>query len=119
MPRPALKAPRHVNGLSRIHGEVSARLCADQWPEIRPEENPVGFVTNGVHVPTFLHKTWVDFFNAELGAGWSDRLNDVAFWSALEAVPEERFWTAAQSVKSRMLASVRERLQREYARKGM
>ncbi|HEX8757254.1 MAG TPA: alpha-glucan family phosphorylase [Steroidobacteraceae bacterium] len=119
MTRLALNGARHINGVSRIHGAVSSRLCAEQWPEIRPEENPVGFVTNGVHVPTFLHKTWMDFFDTELGHGWRDHLSDVSFWSALEHVPHERFWAAAQSVKSRMLASVRERLQREYARKGM
>jgi len=55
MTRLALNGTRHVNGVSRIHGAVSARLCADEWPEVRPEDNPVGFVTNGVHVPTFLH----------------------------------------------------------------
>ncbi len=119
MTRLALNGARHINGVSRIHGTVSSRLCADQWPEIRPDENPVGFVTNGVHVPTFLHKTWMDFFDKELGPTWRDRLSDVAFWSVLESVPQERFWDAAQSVKSRMLASVRERLQREYSRKGM
>ena len=54
----ALNGARHVNGVSRIHGGVSARLCADHWPEIPPEENPVGYVTNGVHVPTFLPQTW-------------------------------------------------------------
>jgi len=57
MTRLALNGTRHVNGVSRIHGAVSARLCSDQWPEVRPEDNPVGFVTNGVHVPTFLHQT--------------------------------------------------------------
>jgi glycogen phosphorylase len=119
MTRLALNGARHVNGVSRIHGAVSSRLCADQWPEIRPDENPVGFVTNGVHVPTFLHKTWMDFFDKELGPAWRDRLNDVEFWRALEAVPHERFWATAQAVKARMLGSVRERLQREYARKGM
>ena len=119
MTRLALNGARHINGVSRIHGVVSSRLCADQWPEIRPEENPVGFVTNGVHVPTFLHKSWMDFFDAEMGSSWSERLSDVEFWNALEAVPNERFWTTAQSVKARMLASVRDRLQREYARKGM
>jgi len=60
-----------------------------------------------------------DFFDQEIGRGWRDRLRDVAFWNALERVPDERYWTTSQSVKSRMLASVRERLQREYARKGM
>jgi len=119
MTRLALNGTRHVNAVSRIHGIVSARLCSDQWPEIRPEENPMGFVTNGVHVPTFLHQSWTDFFDRELSRDWRERLSDANFWSALEQVPDERYWPTAQSVKSRMLASVRDRLQREYARKGM
>ena len=119
MTRLALSGTRHVNGVSRIHGTVSARLCADQWPEVRPEDNPVGFVTNGVHVPTFLHQTWMDFFDRELGREWRERLRDPEFWSALERVPDERYWVTAQEVKARMLASVRERLQREYERKGL
>ncbi|HKT71576.1 MAG TPA: alpha-glucan family phosphorylase [Steroidobacteraceae bacterium] len=119
MTRLALNGTRHVNAVSRIHGAVTQRLVADQWPEIRPQDNLVGFVTNGVHVPTFLHQSWGDFFDHELGREWRDRLRDVDFWNALEKVDDERYWTLAQSVKSRMLASVRERLQREYARKGM
>ncbi len=118
MTRLALNGTRHVNGVSRIHGAVSARLCADQWPEVRPEDNPVGFVTNGVHVPTFLHQRWMEFFDRELGGEWRERLRDPDFWRTLERVPAERYWVTAQEVKSRMLANVRERLQREYDRKG-
>jgi starch phosphorylase len=119
MTRLALNGARHVNGVSRIHGGVSARLCADEWPEVRPEDNPVGYVTNGVHVPTFLHQRWTDFLDRELGPEWRDRLRDPEFWSALERIPHERYWATAQDVKSRMLVAVRERLQREYARKGL
>ncbi|MBS0379549.1 MAG: alpha-glucan family phosphorylase [Proteobacteria bacterium] len=119
MTRLALNGARHINGVSRIHGAVSARLCADQWPEVRPEDNPVGWVTNGVHVPTFLHQRWIRFFDRELGQEWRDHLRDPQFWQRLEAVPDERYWATSQDVKSRMLASVRERLQREYQRKGL
>jgi glycogen phosphorylase len=118
MTRLALNGTRRINAVSRIHGIVSARLCADEWPEIPPEENPVGFVTNGVHVPTFLHLSWTDFFDRELASDWRERLREPEFWNALEHVPDERYWAVAQSVKSRMLAGVRERLYREYARKG-
>jgi glycogen phosphorylase len=118
MTRLALNGTRRINGVSRIHGAVSARLCADQWPELRPEDNPVGYITNGVHVPTFLHQRWMEFFDLELGREWRERLRDPEFWNALERVPAERFWNTAQDVKSRMLAAVRERLQREYERKG-
>ncbi|HUO20187.1 MAG TPA: alpha-glucan family phosphorylase [Steroidobacteraceae bacterium] len=119
MTRLALNGARHVNGVSRIHGRVSARLCADAWPEVRPEDNPVGYVTNGVHVPTFLHQRWTDFLDRELGVEWRERLRDREFWSGLERIPHERYWATAQDVKSRMLAAVRERLQREYERKGL
>jgi len=118
MTRLALNGTRHVNGVSRMHGAVSARLCADQWPEVRPEDNPVGFITNGVHVPTFLHQRWMEFFDRELTPEWRDRLRDPDFWAALERVPEERYWATSQDVKSRMLMGVRERLQREYDRKA-
>jgi glycogen phosphorylase len=118
MTRLALNGTRHVNGVSRVHGAVSARLCADQWPEVPPEENPVGWVTNGVHVPTFLHQRWMEFFDRELGGEWRERLRDEKYWHALAGVADERYWATAQEVKSRMLASVRDRLAREYQRKS-
>jgi glycogen phosphorylase len=115
----ALNGTRHINGVSRIHGAVSARLCTEAWPEIRPEDNPVGFITNGVHVPTFLHQRWMEFFDRELGREWRERLRDAEFWTRLDGVADERYWATAQDVKARMLANVRERLQREYERKGL
>jgi starch phosphorylase len=119
MTRLALKGARRINGVSRIHGAVSARLCAEQWPEVAPPENPVGYVTNGVHVPTFLAQIWTRFFDAQLGEGWRERLSDRGFWRALEQVPDETFWASAQRVKARMLDGVRTRLNREYASKGL
>ncbi|HEY6451917.1 MAG TPA: alpha-glucan family phosphorylase, partial [Steroidobacteraceae bacterium] len=115
----ALNGARRLNGVSRIHGVVSARLCAEHWPEVPPEENPVGYITNGVHVPTFLAQTWSHFFDERLGAQWRERLSDVSFWRSLGAVPDEDYWQTAQRVKSRMLEGVRARLQREYAAKAL
>ncbi len=115
----ALNGTRHVNAVSRIHGGVSAGLCAEHWPEIRPEDNPVGFVTNGTHVPTFLHQSWADLFDRALAPDWREHLRDPAFWQRVEQLPDELYWETAQSVKSQMLASVRERLQRQFERKGL
>ena len=50
----AIHGSRTHNGVSKIHGGVSADICRDLWPQIEPEENPITYVTNGVHVPTFL-----------------------------------------------------------------
>jgi len=118
MTRLALAGARSVNGVSRIHGAVSATLVADHWPELRPQDNPVGFVTNGVHVPTFLHQKWAEFFDDVAGSDWREHLSDSEYWRVLERVPDRAFWQAGQFVKSDMQACVRERLRREFARKG-
>ncbi len=118
MTRLALHCARRINGVSRIHGIVSSQLCADHWPEIPPEENPVGYVTNGVHVPTFLSSAWASFLDQQL-PGWRDRLSDVDFWQAIEQMPDALFWAASQDVKSRMLAGVCARLSREFKRKRL
>jgi starch phosphorylase len=115
----ALNGARRVNGVSRIHGTVSARLCADHWPEVPPEQNPVGYVTNGVHVPTFLAQTWNRYFDGALGTEWRERLADRDFWDGIGKLPDYDFWQTAQLVKSRMLEGVRARLRREYRAKGL
>jgi starch phosphorylase len=115
----ALNGARRVNGVSRIHGAVSSRLCADHWREVPPEQNPVGYVTNGVHVPTFLAQIWSRFFDGVLGPQWRERLSDRDFWAAITEVPDYDFWETAQQVKSRMLDGVRARLRREYRAKDL
>jgi len=118
MTRLALHCARRINGVSRIHGAVSSQLCADHWPEIPAEENPVGYITNGVHVPTFLSSAWARFLDEQL-PGWRERLSDTGFWQAVDEVPDALFWAASQDVKSRMLAGVRSRLAREFKRKRL
>jgi glycogen phosphorylase len=115
----ALHGARRMNGVSRIHGAMSARLCADRWPEVPPEQNPVGYVTNGVHVPTFLAQIWSRFFDGTLGPEWRERLSDRDFWLGITRVPDYDFWITAQQAKARMLEGVRARLRREYRAKDL
>ena len=63
----AIRGSRFQNGVSRIHGGVSSRICAPLWPQIDPQENPLSYITNGVHVPTFLAQEWADLFEKYLG----------------------------------------------------
>jgi starch phosphorylase len=118
MTRLALNGTRRVNGVSRLHGAVSAQLCVDHWPEVPAADNPVGFITNGVHVPTFLAPVWTPLLD-EVLPGWREDLCDSTRWQAIESVPDARYWSVAQDAKSRMLTGVRERLVREYRRKGL
>jgi starch phosphorylase len=119
MTRLALRGSAAVNGVSKIHGQVSSRLCASVWPDVPPAENPVGFVTNGVHVSTFLRHTWAKLFDRHLGESWRDRMTDRALIARIEAIPDALFWETSQKVKSQMLRVLRERLTRQYQNNGL
>ena len=112
----ALRGSRHHNGVSRIHGRVSSRLLKDFWPQIPAEENPVGSITNGVHLPTFLATEWQDAFDRHLGAGWMSRLHDPDIAREVEALPDHAFWSVRQELKAQMLHLVRDRILQQYMR---
>ena len=112
----AMRGSRHHNGVSKIHGDVSATLCAPYWPQIPPAENPMGYVTNGVHVATVLVQDWIDLFDSLLGAQWRNHLSDRAFWEQVHDIPDHLFWSVNQAIKSRMLVDVRTVLRAPYLR---
>ena len=107
----AIRGSRHHNGVSRIHGGVSQDLLKDFWPQVSPEENPVGYITNAVHVPTFLAPEWGEVLDRFLGVGWMHRLGYPGIWEKIRDIPDHIFWSVRQDIKSRMLHMVRHRLQ--------
>lgn len=116
MTKLALAGSRHHNGVSRIHGGVSSRICADRWPQVTPAESPMDYITNGVHVATFLAQEWQDLFDSKLGYEWRRRLSDVAFWERVENIPDHHFWSVHQALKAQMLHTVRHRVTQQHLR---
>jgi starch phosphorylase len=114
----AIRGSRHHNGVSRIHGGVSAQMLKDLWPQVPPEENPIDYVTNGVHVPTFLAPEWTDIFERFVGSDWTQRLTDREYWQRVHDVPDHIFWSARQYLKAQMLHLVRHRIRAQHARNG-
>jgi starch phosphorylase len=112
----AARGSRFQNGVSRIHGDVSALILGELWPEVPEEENPVMYVTNGVHVPSFLAPEWSDAFEKFIGSGWSRRLGDPHGLDAIMDMPDHIFWSLRQHLKSRMFTLVQQRIRQQYAR---
>ena len=106
----AIHGSRTHNGVSKIHGNVSANICRELWPQIEPEENPITYVTNGVHVPTFLAQEWSDLFDRYLGHEWRNKMCDTEYWSRIDAIPDHLFWSVRQSLKSQMFHGIRSRV---------
>lgn len=106
----AIHGSRMHNGVSKIHGDVSSNICQDLWPQIKPEENPITYITNGVHVRTFLATEWSDLFDRYLGHEWQNKLCETEYWSRIHKIPDHLFWSTRQTLKSHMLYGVRARL---------
>ncbi len=113
----ALRGSRFHNGVSRIHGGVASRMEADIWPQIPPEENPISHVTNGVHAPTFMAPEWTNLFDMRFRE-WRNHLLDPDFWDCLDNIPDHRFWSLRQELKSQMLEYVHRRVVARCRRNG-
>ncbi|MFN4149288.1 MAG: alpha-glucan family phosphorylase, partial [Rhodocyclaceae bacterium] len=74
------------------------------------------YVTNGVHVPTFLSDHWHDTFDRVLGPAWRQQLTDASTWARVHAIPDHTFWSIRQSIKAEMLYLVRHRITEQYTR---
>jgi starch phosphorylase len=114
----AFRGSRFRNGVSRIHGGVTSRMSGYVWPQIPHEENPVGYVTNGVHVPTFLAREWINLFDMRLGSGWRNELLNEQYWEQIDDIPAHSYWSLRQSLKQEMLEDVRHRAILQYRRNG-
>ena len=112
----AIHGSRTHNGVSKIHRSVSAKICQDLWPQIEPEENPITYITNGIHVPTFLAQEWSDLFDRYLGYEWRNKMCDTEYWSHIDNIPDHLFWSVRQSLKSQLFYGIRSRITEQNTR---
>jgi len=112
----AARGSRFMNGVSRIHGDVSALILGDLWPEVPEQENPITYVTNGVHAPSFLAPEMAEVFDRFIGSGWNQRLDQPGSLDEVMNIPDHVFWSVRQHLKSRMLHLVRQRVRQQNAR---
>jgi starch phosphorylase len=113
----ALRGSRFHNGVSRIHGGVAAQMESYIWPEVPPEDNPIHYVTNGIHVPTFMAREWVNLLDVRFPS-WRNELNNPGYWQIVDDIPDHRYWSLRQSLKTEMLEGVYRRALTQLRRNG-
>lgn len=114
----ALRGSRFANGVSKVHTQVASGMERYAWPQVAPEENPLRAVTNGVHLPTFVARIWMQHFHDSLPE-WSRHVLDEKYWAeAIDDLPRLRFVAIRQRLKRDLLADVGARLLRQHARNG-
>jgi starch phosphorylase len=110
----ALRTSLSVNGVSELHGEVTRAMWQSIWPDRAPHDVPVKFITNGVHVPTWVANPVLDLFNRHLGANWLEHHDEPEFWERLVEIPDTDIWAARQVLRGELFIFIRERLRQRW-----
>jgi len=114
----ALKLSRHANGVSALHGTVSRRMWQPLYPNKAEEEVPIGHITNGVHVKSWVAPQMHLLFDRHLGTDWPNRQRDPATWEKIREVEDAELWETQQVLKARLIDFVRLRLAAQAERRG-
>ena len=104
-----LRLSRRANAVSSLHGEVSREMWTGLFPGKPEEAVPIGHITNGVHVPTWLAPQMFQLYDRHLGTGWHERSGEAKTWDGIEDIDDGELWETHMSLKARMLEFVRRR----------
>ncbi len=113
-----LKLSRRANAVSALHGEVSRAMWTGLYPGKSEDAVPIGHITNGVHVPTWLAPQMFRLYDRHLGTGWHEHSGEARIWEGIENVDDGELWETHLSLKSRLLEFVRRRAVEQAERRG-
>jgi starch phosphorylase len=114
----AFKMSRYANGVSALHGRVTRKSWQVLWPHHREDEVPVGHITNGVHVRTWLAPAMQDLYNRHIGPDWRDHLSDPTSWSRIDGAPDAELWDTHRMLKAALVRFVRRKVVEQRVRAG-
>jgi glycogen phosphorylase len=113
-----LKLSRRANAVSCLHGHISRRMWAHLWPWRVEEEIPIGHITNGVHVPSWLAWQMLQLYERNFPVGWLQRMGEPDVWQRIHQVDPGELWEVHYALKNLLLAFVRRRVSRQCRRRG-
>ena len=106
----ATNLSQEVNGVSKIHGRVSREMFQPLWPGYFAEENHIGYVTNGVHLPTWSNRLWQRLYKETFGPDYIDNQSDVKMWEQINEVPDDKIWDIRKQLKHELIAYLSEKI---------
>jgi glycogen phosphorylase len=104
-----IKMSRAANGVSRRHGDVARQMWQPLFPERPVDTVPIGHVTNGVHIPTWLAPPMRELLDRYLPEGWIHRAADLETWQAVDNIPDEELWAVRTALRTNFVEYVRDR----------
>ena len=106
----AANLSQEINGVSWLHGEVSKEILAPLWPGYLPGESHIGYVTNGVHYPTWTAPEWKQIHSEVFGSDFATHHYDKACFSGIYTVSSERIWSVRKILRRRLIETIKSSL---------
>ncbi len=113
-----LKLSRYANAVSSLHGKVSRKMWQGLWPYRQEEEVPIGHITNGVHVPSWMAWQIKTLFERHLPVSWSEESIDPKDWAEVCNIDPGELWETHNALKSLLVQFARRRVSRQCRRRG-
>ena len=115
----AIRLSQRVNGVSRRHGVVTRELWSSLWPGRPDADVPVGHITNGVHLATWMANQIMQVFDSYLGPNWGNQLHDARLWDKVMDADDDALWRAHVSLKGILLNLIREDARRAFVERSL
>ncbi len=113
-----LKMSHYANAVSNLHGVISRRMWSPMWPDRPEEEVPIGHITNGVHVHSWLAQQMRALYDKHFPVGWIRNVQSPEAWQSIHDVDPGELWETHNALKNNLLTFVRRRLSRQCRRRG-
>jgi len=114
----AIRLAAHTNGVSKLHGYVARDMWSGLYPSLPVDEVPIGSITNGVHVRSWISNDMAWLYNRYLGPRWMERPGDQGIWTKVRSIPDQELWRTHERRRERLVAFARRRLESQLRQRG-
>ncbi len=108
----------HINGVSRLHGQVARNMWQSLWPKRYVEEIPISHITNGVHICSYLSRHKNSLFERYLSSDWANRLSNPTLISRIDNIENEDLWHVHEMDRSNLIRKCRQVLLAQYEKRN-
>ena len=115
----ALRLSAHSNGVSRLHGRTSKELWKKVWHHHPVEDVPIEYITNGIHVPTWISGDMAVLFDRYLGADWAEDPDNERVWEQVEKITNAELWRTHERCREYLVGFTRRRLAEQLTSQGV
>lgn len=114
----AIKNSEFVNGVSKLHSVISRNMWRNIYPKLPLFEIPITYITNGVHINTWVSNEFATLFDRYIGPQWREEPDNQAVWEKIKDIPDAELWRSHERRRERLVAFVRNRLKKHLQNSG-